>query len=120
MTLRRFHWLLRAYGAGLAAWPAAERAAALALVRRSGQARQLLAEALAEEDAPAADPLALCRMQRGLGQLFLSLPPATPAVRWGALVVCAAAGLYLGAVGVDAEQPDLFAAVQAVAIDAAP
>ena len=37
----------------------------------------------------------------------------------GMLTVCAVAGFYLGSASLDAEQPDLFGAVQAIAIDAA-
>jgi hypothetical protein len=40
-------------------------------------------------------------------------------MRWGALAACAMAGLYLGVANVAPEQPDLFAVVQSIAIEAA-
>ncbi len=122
MTPRRLDWALRLYGTDLAAWPTAERDAALSLLRRCGQARQLMAVALAQddaaEDAPPADAALLNRMQGRLRQCLAAPSPAGSAARWGALAACAVAGLYLGVATVEAEQPDLFAAVQAIAIEA--
>ena len=125
MTPRRFDWGLRVHGTDLLAWPEAERAAALSLLRRCPVSRQALAEALAREDLPAADPALLASLQ---GRLRLRAArraePARPMMRRGALggvlTVCAVAGFYLGSASFDAEQPDLFSAVQAIAIDAAP
>ena len=51
MTLRQLDWALRARGPDLAAWPATDRLAALALLRASRAARTLLADALALDDA---------------------------------------------------------------------
>ena len=124
MTPRRFDWGLRVHGTDLAAWPAAERAAALSLLRRCGTARQVMADALAQEDLPAADPALLASLQGRFRQRASVRPePARPMLRRGALggvlTVCAVAGFYLGSASLDAEQPDLFAAVQAIAIDAA-
>jgi hypothetical protein len=124
MTPRRLDWGLRVHGTELAAWPAAERAAALSLLRRCSMARQVMADALAQEDMPAADPALLASLQGRLRQrAACRAEPARPMLRRGALggvlTACAVAGFYLGAAGLDAEQPDLFAAVQAIAIDAA-
>ena len=126
MTPRRLDWGLRVHGTDLAAWPMAERAAALSLLRRCPAARQVMADALAQEDMPAADPALLASLQGRLGQQFaarLAEPAKGPMLRRGALsgvlTVCAVAGFYLGSASLDAEQPDLFAAVQAIAIDAA-
>ncbi len=118
MTPRRLDWALRLHGTDLTAWPDAERDAALALLRRCGQARQVVAAALAQEDAPP-DPALLADMQRQLGRRLAAPAHAVPAMRWGALAACAVAGLYLGAANADGEQPDLFAAVQSIAIEAA-
>ncbi len=125
MTPRRLDWDLRVHGTELAAWPAAERAAALSLLRRCPMARRVMADALAQEDVPAADPALLASLQGRLGQRFAAcrMEPARPMLRRGALggvlTACALAGFYLGSASLDAEQPDLFAAVQAIAIDAA-
>ena len=118
MTPRRLDWALRLYGTDLAAWPAAERDAALSLLRRCGQARQAVAAALAQEDAPPTDAALLASMQRRLGQR-LAAPSPAPAMQWGALAACALAGAYLGIANVEVERPDLFAAVQSIAIEAA-
>lgn len=123
MTPRRLDWALRVHGTELAAWPAAERAAALSLLRRCPTARQVMADALAQEDVPAADPALLASLQGRLKQRAVCrTEPARPMLRRGALggvlTACALAGFYLGSASLDAEQPDLFAAVQAIAIDA--
>ena len=124
MTPRRFEWGLRVHGTDLAAWPAAERAAALSLLRRCGVARQVMADALAQEDLPAPDPALLASLQGRFRQRAAARPePARPMLRRGALggvlTVCAAAGFYLGSASLEAEQPDLFGAVQAIMIDTA-
>lgn len=126
MTPRRLDWGLRVHGTDLAAWPAAERAAAFSLLRRCPAARQVVADALAQEDVPAADPALLASLQGRLGRQFMARqaePARSPMLRRGALggvlTACAVAGFYLGSASLDAEQPDLFAAVQAIAIDAA-
>ncbi len=127
MTPRRLDWGLRARGTDLAAWPEAERAAAVSLLRRCSQARQVMADALAEEDAPQADAALLESLQCRLGQRLAASWQAGASrglmlrrgVLGGAFAVCALAGLYLGAAGLEADPPDLFAAVQAIAIDAA-
>ena len=124
MTPRRFDWGLRVHGTDLTAWPAAERAAALSLLRRCPAARQVMADALAQEDLPTLDPALLASLQGRLRQRTAGLAePARPMLRRGALggvlTVCAVAGFYLGSASLDAEQPDPFGAVQAIAIDAA-
>ncbi len=119
MTPRRLDWAMRLYGTELAAWPAAEREAALSLLRNCDHARQIVAAALAQEDAPPTDPALLANMERRLGRRLAPPAPATPAMRWGALAACALAGLYLGVANVAPEQPDLFAAVQSIVIEAA-
>ena len=125
MTPRRFDWGLRVHGTDLAAWPVAEREAALSLLRRCAETRQVLADALAGEDLPPPDPTLLASLQGRLKQRAAGwAKPARPlALRRGALggmlTVCAVAGFYLGSASLDAEQPDLFGAVQAIAIDAA-
>ncbi len=113
MTRRRLDWALRARGTCLVAWPPAERGAALALLGRSGTAREALADALAAEDAPTADPPALCRMQQAVRRRVAPPPAAVRGMGWGAMAACAAAGLYLGAsvgvsVGVGEMEPDFF------------
>jgi hypothetical protein len=125
MTPRRFDWGLRVHGTDLAAWPAAERAAALSLLRRCAETRQALADALAGEDLPLPDPALLASLQGRLKQRASGWaePPRPRVLRRGVLggmlTVCAVAGFYLGSASLDAEQPDLFGAVQAIAIDAA-
>lgn len=130
MTPRRLDWSLRVHGTDVAGWPAAERAAALSLLRRCPAARQVMADALAQEDLPPADPALLASLQGRLGQRFMARqaeparrPMRSPMLRRGALggvlTACAVAGFYLGSASLDAEQADLFAAVQAIAIDAA-
>lgn len=123
MTPRRLDWVLRSRGSDLAIWPAAERAAALSLMRRCGRARQVMADALAQDDGlespPLHDCVVLARMQVRLRRRMAVPCQAVPAMRWGALAACAVAGLYLGAGDLGTDQPDMFAAVQAIAIDAA-
>lgn len=124
MTPRRLDWTIRLHGTDLAAWPADQRAAALSLMRRCKQARRIMADALAQDDASLSDAhlgdaALLASMQGRLVRCLAARSPAVPAIRWGALTACALAGLYLGTADLDAEQPDLFAAVQVIAIDAA-
>ena len=126
MTRRRLDWALRARGTEIADWPAAERDAALALLRRCPAARAVLADALAREETDSfipQDGCALIRMQAALRGALFQLPPLPFAVRWGVLAACAAAGLYLGAgaarnavtdSGADAADP--FVAVQSVTV----
>jgi hypothetical protein len=108
MTPNNFEWLLRLYGPALASWPERERRAAFTLLRRSAQARGVLAEALAsgalagdEDQEGGADDqrAALARMQRGLGAAIAARQaPARLAAgaRWGTLAACAAFGAWLG------------------------
>ena len=96
MTPRRFAWALQARGPAVADWPMPERLGAMALLRHCPQSRELLAEALAAEDAPAFDEAALARVT-GPGRPALApLTPIMRGLRWGAIVACLGAGLYLG------------------------
>lgn len=101
MTARRFDWTLRSRGTRLAAWPGAEREAALRLLRRSAAARSALADALALEDGPEPDPVALGRMQGTVRHALLPASPVLRGIRWGAIAACVAAGLYLGVPALD-------------------
>jgi hypothetical protein len=96
MTTRRFAWALRARGPEIADWPLRERVGALALLRRCPASRELLAEALAAEDAPAWDAAALDRVTCPVRRALAPLTPLMRGVRWGGIVACLAAGLYLG------------------------
>ena len=96
MTPRRFAWILRARGPAVADWPAAERSAALCLLRRSGAARELLAEALSAEDAPGLDAVALARITCPVQRALAPLTPFMRGIRWGAVAVCLVAGGYVG------------------------
>ena len=119
MTPRRFEWTLRARGPRLADWPETDRFAALALLRRSRAARLALADALADEDAPAPDPATLHRMQGTLRRRMTPVPVMAHPMRWGALAACAAAGLYLGIGTTDLDPPqDVFAGMQTTVIAA--
>jgi hypothetical protein len=118
MTPRTFDWLLRLRGPALAAWPAPERGAALALLRRSAAARLALADALATLAAEGTcgqgpggqgdeDEAALLRMRWSLDHAIAA--QAAPArlaagVRWGALAACAMLGAWLGAAQAGAAQ----------------
>ena len=101
MTLRRFAWALGVRGPGLAGWPAPERMAALRLLRHNADARDLLAAALAAEDAPALDPVLLGRVTCPVRRALAPLTPVMRRMRWGALAACVAAGLAIGAVSPD-------------------
>ncbi len=120
MAARRLGWLLRARGPGLDAWPAAERAAALVLLSHDAGAREMLADALAAEDAPdedgpaqagagpgpgagATDAAALQRIRRHVHKALAPLPPMLRAIGMGALAACAAAGLYVGLAPMESE-----------------
>lgn len=129
MTPRGLDWALRTRGTVMADWPQTDRAAAIALLRSSPAARAVLADALARDDADPVPPdrCALMRMQGALKCAVLQLPPLTFALRWGVLVACTAAGLYLGAAaaldlntdsGTDAA--DGFVAVQSVTVASSP
>lgn len=119
MTPRRFRALADSYGAGLHRWPAAERAAAQALLASSAPARAILAEAAALDAAlaanaePAPTEAALARLRAGvqarLDQHALpSLQPVRAGWGWpGWLSIAAgggaiAAGLLIGLWGAPA------------------
>lgn len=115
MTLDDLAFLLDAYGAEPARWPADQRAAALALVLASPEARRLLEGAKAvdrlldREPAPAVGPDRVGRVvaatlaalpaerRRGVWHAVLALfaprPGWAPAV---GLAACAAAGVLVG------------------------
>jgi hypothetical protein len=114
MTCRRLEWLLRARGTEIAAWPQAERAAALALLRRSRAARQALADAVALEDAPEPDAAALWRMQQCFRLAMTPAPVVVRGIGWSALAACVAAGLYLGVGVTEPDGQDLFSDAQTV------
>ncbi len=101
MTQRRFAWALRARGPALTEWPASERSAAVCLLRRNAAARELLAEALANEDAPSVDPAALERITCPVKRALAPLTPTMRGLRWGAVLACLGAGLYLGLLRTD-------------------
>ena len=103
MTQRRFAWALRARGSALADWPASERNAAVCLLRRSPVARELLAEALTNEDAPSFDALALERITFPVQRALAPITPIMRGLRWGAVVACLAAGIYLGVLRTDTD-----------------
>lgn len=100
MTLRSLEWRLRLRGPVVAAWPEAERLAALALLRQSALAREQLAAALAgadRDDPPCA--AILHRMQARLRhEVATRTRPARLGLgaRWGALAACAMLGAWLG------------------------
>jgi hypothetical protein len=126
MTLRRLDWALRAGGTDLAEWPAADRLAAVALLRTSRAARTLLADALALDDTrpdqlsdTLADPVALARMQGVLRGCMARPSPILSGIRWGALAACTVAGLYFGMAGSAAVDGDAFATVQSLTVASA-
>ena len=136
MTLRRLDWALRARGTDLAAWPDADRLAALALLRVSRAARTVLADALALDDARPdygangplpgalppdhlADPAALARMQGALRDCMARTSPLLSGIRWGVLAACTVAGLYFGMAGSAAADSDAFATVQSLTVASA-
>lgn len=95
MTRRRFAWCLGVRGPDLSAWPAGERAEAVALLRGDAAARTLLADALASDDGGDADAAGLRRMQDAVRRALAPATPLVRAVRCGALAACVCAGLYL-------------------------
>ena len=117
MTPRQFDWHLRVHGSALSAWPAPERAAALALLHADEGARDRLAASLELLDGDD-DPAALGRMKRRLQARIA--PRAAPALRWGvrggALAACMMAGLWAG--GVLDSEPGPLATVQVAALEA--
>lgn len=114
MTPRRFDWVLRTRGPVLAEWPERDRAAALDLLRHDKAAQQMLADSLSAETPPAPDMAARCRMQAKLRRALAPAAPLLRGMRWGALVVCAATGLYLGLAPLEADSiPGLGPSIQA-------
>lgn len=124
MSLDGFARRLAARGPVLARWPAAEAAAATALLRASAEARRLLAEAAALDAAlqatlPHPSAAAVARLQAGVARAIARQPlPVPPGpwhglghslhpVGWGALVVLGAMALWLGLAppGRGAEEP---------------
>lgn len=129
MTRRAFAAALARYGTDLPTWPAPARAAALALLERSGAARTAFASTLAAEATPSASAAAadLALGERLLTPLRAALPSALPGKRptahtlhppmlgWSAVAAAVALGLWLGSAGVGAApgpSPDLFASAQ--------
>lgn len=128
MTRRAFAAALARYGTDLPTWPAPARAAALALLERSGAARTAFAVTLAAEATPSASAAAdLALGERLLTPLRAALPSALPGKRptvhtlhppmlgWSAVAAAVALGLWLGSAGVGAApgpSPDLFASAQ--------
>ena len=99
-TPRRLDWLVRARGTDMARWPAADRAEALDLLKRSAAAQLAYAEALAREDAELdevgeGDGATFARMQTALRRRLAPLPAALRGLGVGVLMACMAAGLYL-------------------------
>ena len=104
LSRRRLEWLVRSLGTDLALWPAAERSAALELLRRSPEAQGVFAEALARDDEPQdTDFDAFQRIQAAVRRHLAPLPTALRGLCVGALIACVAAGLYLA---VDTDNPD--------------
>jgi hypothetical protein len=97
MTPRHFAWSLRARGPEIPTWPLRERLGALALLRSCAASREILAEALASEEAPPPDVAALDRVTCPVRRALAPLSPLMRGVSWAGLVACLAAGLYLGA-----------------------
>ena len=102
MTQRRFAWTVRARGPAIADWPASERNAAMCLLRRSAAARDLLAEALADEDAPGLDALALERITCPVQRALAPLTPFMRGIRWSVVAVCLVGGVIGVLVGLAA------------------
>ncbi len=136
MTRRGFAAELARSGSDLAAWPAAAREAALALLERSGAARAIFARALHAEAAPSAARAAAVAVDNAadnaLGERLLVPLRATlpsllserrlaprrlrpPMLGWGTVAAAVALGLWLGGAGMGAApgpSPDLFASAQ--------
>ncbi len=79
MDTNRFAELLDAYGADPRRWPAAERAAALALAQASTEARRLLEQAAAT-DALLAMPPGIVPSSDLASRIMAQLPPAPVAM----------------------------------------
>lgn len=108
LSRRRLEWLVQARGTDLTGWPEADRIAAMALLRRSSEARSLFADALAREDeAVETDRAGECavfeRMQTALREQLAPLSVVWRCICVGALAACMATGLYLA---VDRADPD--------------
>ncbi|QJE74700.1 hypothetical protein HHL28_18010 [Aerophototrophica crusticola] len=116
MTLDDLAFLLDAYGAEPARWPAEQRAAALALVLASPEARLLLEEAKAVDrllDREPTPAVGLDRVGRVVAATLAALPAEPRRGAWqallalfaprpgwapaAALAACAAAGVLVGA-----------------------
>ena len=115
MNTVRFARMLDRRGPVLARWPAAERAAAAALLAASAEARALLHAAAAldarlRRDLPGPDPAAVARLRDGVARRIARSPlPAPPGWRrrlaavlrpampagWGALAAMATCALWL-------------------------
>jgi len=116
MDPERLNELIDAYGAEPARWPAAERAAAQALLARTPAARARLAEAAALDsrldswtgNAPALDPARLAAAASA-GPQPRPLSRPRPAMRWtpfawqgaAGLAAAALAGFLIGWSGLD-------------------
>ena len=116
---RRLEWLVRSLGTDLALWPAAERHAALDLLRRSPEAQAVFADALAHDeeppqDGPDTDRAVFNRMQTGLRRHLAPLSAGLRGLCVGALIACVAAGLYLSIDTDGPEASDLFNSAQTV------
>jgi hypothetical protein len=115
MNTTRFARMLDRRGPALACWPAADRAAAKALLAVSAEARALLnaaatLDARLRRDLPGPDPEAVARLREGVARhiarsplpappgwrrrLVARLRPAMP-VGWGALAAMATCALWL-------------------------
>ncbi len=116
MTVRRFEWAICTRGADLATWPAREAAFARALLRRSARAREIFADALTQEAEPAFEPDCLARILGSWRRRLVAEMPVQTGIRWGALAVCAMAGLYFGMSFGTAAGPDLTQVVLAAAV----
>src|SRR5262249_31939877 len=87
MTLARLRAVIEAYGASAARWPAAERAAAAALLAESVEARALVTEAAPLDDPPDSVP-ATARPPALRAAILAAAPRAAPrqGVGWRALI----------------------------------
>lgn len=122
LSRRRLEWLVRSRGTDLAVWPEEDRAAAMALLRRSPEAQSALADALAREDEGTVDAgecAALERMQTALRRRIAPLPTMWRCLCAGALMACMVAGLYLAVALTDSDPvADLFSTAQTVSVAA--
>ncbi len=117
MPLRRFDWALKTRGADLETWP--ERDGARALLQHSAQARTLFADALAAEPflpEPSTPDIAGSRVLANLRRRLAAQTPLQSGLRWGALAVCATAGLALGQWLAAVPTPDALTMVQAALV----